>query len=82
MEEKECSQTNLHMIFITILSVPDWMPLYACVNWDPYPAMSPFYAEKKNQETTEPMDIVFVKPSVYNWATSRVVTSSCGIHTA
>lgn len=23
MEEKECSQTNLHMIFITILSVPD-----------------------------------------------------------
>lgn len=38
--------------FITTLSVPDWLPLFACVNRDSNPAISPFYAEN-NRETTQ-----------------------------
>lgn len=29
---KEHIPKNLHMIFIIILSVPHWVPLFACVN--------------------------------------------------
>lgn len=51
-------ETYLHIV-LSLYSVLDCVPLFACVNGDSNPAISPFCAEN-NQETAELMNAVFV----------------------